>query len=50
MNSPYVKLFKQRGNQWIQEQQILGEHTQRVMAIDWAPKTNRILTCAAVRI
>lgn len=49
MNSPDVKLFKQKGNQWVPEQQILGEHTQRVMAIDWAPKTNRILTCAADR-
>ena len=26
---------------------IMQEHDQRVTGIDWAPKTNRIVTCAA---
>jgi len=28
----------------------LCEHLSRVLAIDWAPKTNRIVTSSAVRM
>lgn len=27
--------------------QVLSEHTLRVTGIDWAPQTNRLVTCAA---
>lgn len=27
--------------------EMLNAHDQKVMGIDWAPKTNRIVTCAA---
>ena len=37
----------QRGNFVLEH--TLENHTQRVTSIDWAPKTNRIVTCAADR-
>ncbi len=27
---------------------MLAEHTSKVLGIDWAPNTNKIVTCGAV--
>ena len=46
-DSPEVKIFKFSGNKW-QNPVTLSEHGQRVTGIDWAPNSNRIVTCGAV--
>ncbi|XP_071106705.1 actin-related protein 2/3 complex subunit 1A-like isoform X2 [Haliotis cracherodii] len=46
--SPEVKIFKQAGTKW-QLADTLTEHGQRVTGIDWAPNSNRIVTCGADR-
>jgi actin related protein 2/3 complex subunit 1A/1B len=33
------------GGKWI-EKHVLSEHDMAVTSIDWAPKTNRIVTCS----
>ena len=47
LNDTEVKLYKKQGNKWT-ETGSLTEHGQRVTGIDWAPKSNRIVTCGAV--
>jgi len=47
-NSKEVVLYTQQGNQW-QKKANLDQHDLRVTGIDWAPKTNRIVTCSADR-
>ena len=47
LNDTEVKLFKRQGPKWT-ETGSLTEHGQRVTGIDWAPKSNRIVTCGAV--
>lgn len=47
LNDHEVKIYKKNGTKW-QETDTLGEHGQRVTGIDWAPKSNRIVTCGAV--
>ena len=47
LNDTEVKLFKRQGTKWT-ETGSLTEHGQRVTGIDWAPKSNRIVTCGAV--
>ncbi|XP_041362709.1 actin-related protein 2/3 complex subunit 1A-B-like isoform X2 [Gigantopelta aegis] len=47
-DSHEVKIFKSSGNKW-QNPVILSEHGQRVTGIDWAPTSNRIVTCGADR-
>ena len=47
LNDHEVKIYKRNGTKW-QETDTLGEHGQRVTGIDWAPKSNRIVTCGAV--
>ena len=47
LNDTEVKLYKKQGNKWT-ETSSLTEHGQRVTGIDWAPKSNRIVTCGAV--
>ncbi|XP_046584709.1 actin-related protein 2/3 complex subunit 1A-B-like isoform X3 [Haliotis rubra] len=46
--SPEVKIYKQAGTKW-QLADTLTEHGQRVTGIDWAPNSNRIVTCGADR-
>lgn len=48
LNDHEVKIYKKSGAKW-QETDSLGEHGQRVTGIDWAPKSNRIVTCGADR-
>ncbi|XP_011498264.1 PREDICTED: actin-related protein 2/3 complex subunit 1A [Ceratosolen solmsi marchali] len=45
-NNNEVYVYKQDAASW-KLSEILQEHDQRIMGIDWAPKTNRIVTCAA---
>ena len=48
LNDDEVKIYKKSGAKW-QEVDTLGEHGQHVTGIDWAHKSNRIVTCGAVR-
>lgn len=48
LNDDDVKIYKKVANKWT-ETDTLGEHGQRVTGIDWAPKSNRIVTCGADR-
>jgi actin related protein 2/3 complex subunit 1A/1B len=49
-NNKEVKLYKPGNlpNKW-EETATLDQHDLRVTGIDWAPKTNRIVTCSADR-
>ncbi|RUS78028.1 hypothetical protein EGW08_014203 [Elysia chlorotica] len=47
-NDSDVKIYKKSGPKW-QETDTLSEHGQRVTGIDWAPESNRIVTCSADR-
>lgn len=48
LNDNDVLIYKKEGNKWT-ESGSLTEHGQRVTGIDWAPKSNRIVTCGADR-
>ena len=48
-NDSNVKIYKKSGPKW-QETDTLSEHGQRVTGIDWAPESNRIVTCSAVSL
>jgi len=48
LNDENIKVYKQSGGKW-QETDTLSEHGQRVTGIDWAPNSNRIVTCSADR-
>lgn len=47
-NNHEVHIYKRYGSEWKQTD-ILNQHDLRVMGIDWAPNTNRIVTCAVDR-
>jgi len=47
-NSNVVDIYEKKGNKWNLIHK-LEEHTLNVTGIDWAPKTNRIVTCGADR-
>lgn len=47
-NDHNVFIFKKDGKVWVQEA-TLTEHHQTVTGIDWAPNSNRIVTCGADR-
>lgn len=47
-NNNLVHIYKQQNSAWIEES-VLSQHDLRVTSIDWAPKTNRIVTCSADR-
>lgn len=44
--SSAVHVYKRSGSQW-KPGDVLQAHDMSVMCLDWAPKTNRIVTCAA---
>lgn len=46
-NNTEVHIYGLSGGQWV-KQHTLAEHTQRVTGIDWAPNSNRIVTCGVV--
>eukprot|EP00762_Andalucia_godoyi_P006175 ANDGO_01713.mRNA.1 Actin-related protein 2/3 complex subunit 1B len=52
-NSPSVVIYATNGSkdpsEWTRETELSGQHDLLVTGIDWAPKTNRILTCAQDR-
>lgn len=45
-NSNEVHVYKHSNSGW-KSTQILEAHHMNVMCLDWAPKTNRIVTCGA---
>jgi actin related protein 2/3 complex subunit 1A/1B len=47
-NSKDVQLYSKSGSGW-DKTASLDQHDLRVTGIDWAPKTNRIVTCSADR-
>lgn len=46
-NNQEVHVYSKDAGDW-QLTDVLDQHDLRVTGIDWAPKTNRIVTCAAV--
>jgi actin related protein 2/3 complex subunit 1A/1B len=48
-NNNDVMVYKKQANKWVQKWE-LTEHGQRVTGIDWAAKSNRLVTCGAVCI
>ena len=47
MNNNEVEIYTSAGGQW-RLTDTLKEHGQLVKGIDWAPNSNKIVTCAAV--
>lgn len=47
-NNHEVHIYGRSGSTW-KLLEILNQHDLRVMGIDWAPKTNRIVTCSIDR-
>ncbi|XP_017778969.1 PREDICTED: actin-related protein 2/3 complex subunit 1A [Nicrophorus vespilloides] len=47
-NNNEVHIYKRTGLDW-KLLDVLNQHDLRVMGIDWAPNTNRIVTCAVDR-
>uniref|UniRef100_A0A336M8T0 Actin-related protein 2/3 complex subunit n=1 Tax=Culicoides sonorensis TaxID=179676 RepID=A0A336M8T0_CULSO len=47
-NNQEVNIFQRDGSEW-KLLDVLNQHDLRIMGIDWAPKTNRIVTCAVDR-
>nr|CAG4643192.1 EOG090X05RK [Ilyocryptus agilis] len=47
-NSPEVHIYQLERGEWKLEE-VLKEHDLRVTGIDWAPQTNRLVTCSADR-
>lgn len=47
-NNNLVYIYRQQNSSWIEES-VLSQHDLRVTSIDWAPKSNRIVTCSADR-
>ncbi|TRY59631.1 hypothetical protein DNTS_003899 [Danionella cerebrum] len=47
-NSSDVHIYQMKGKEWIKIHE-LTEHSGRITGIDWAPESNRIVTCASDR-
>ncbi|XP_049575984.1 actin-related protein 2/3 complex subunit 1A isoform X1 [Syngnathus scovelli] len=47
-NNHEVHIYKKSSNQWIKTHE-LKEHNGHITGIDWAPKSDRIVTCGADR-
>lgn len=47
-NNNLVHIYRQQQSSWIEES-VLTQHDLRVTSVDWAPKTDRIVTCSADR-
>ncbi|KTF84631.1 hypothetical protein cypCar_00037042 [Cyprinus carpio] len=47
-NNHEVHIYKKSGNQWVKVHE-LKEHNGHITGIDWAPKSDRIVTCGADR-
>jgi actin related protein 2/3 complex subunit 1A/1B len=48
LNDHEVKIYRNQGGSWTLTH-TLSEHQERVTGIDWAPGSNRIVTCGADR-
>lgn len=48
LNNKDVNVYRQAGSSW-EKTATLDQHDLRVTGIDWAPNTNRIVTCSADR-
>lgn len=44
-----VHIYKRESTKWSLET-VLTQHDLRVTSIDWAPKSNKIVTCSAVSV
>ncbi|XP_013792276.2 actin-related protein 2/3 complex subunit 1B-like [Limulus polyphemus] len=47
-NNNEVLIYKKAGEKWT-EPELLLQHELRVTSMDWAPNTNRIVTCSEDR-
>lgn len=47
LNNNEVNIYARAGSEWRLQETLQG-HDLRVTGIDWAPNTNRIVTCGAV--
>eukprot|EP00795_Rhopilema_esculentum_P008924 gene8924-16550_t len=47
-NDQTVIIFKKIGNKW-EKEAVLDEHQQTVTSVDWAPNSNRIVSCGVDR-
>jgi len=47
-NNNEVHIYRNSGGKWTKIS-VLSEHYQRINGIDWAPESNRIVTCGADR-
>lgn len=47
-NNNLVHIYQQQDPTWVEET-VLSQHDLRITSIDWAPKTDRIVTCSADR-
>uniref|UniRef100_A0A3P8Y1E1 Actin-related protein 2/3 complex subunit n=1 Tax=Esox lucius TaxID=8010 RepID=A0A3P8Y1E1_ESOLU len=47
-NDSFVIIYEKKGNEWVKIHE-LTEHSGRITGIDWAPESNRIVTCASDR-
>ncbi|XP_041086062.1 actin-related protein 2/3 complex subunit 1A-like [Polyodon spathula] len=47
-NNHEVHIYRKSGNQWVKAHE-LKEHNGHITGIDWAPKSDRIVTCGADR-
>lgn len=47
-NNNLVYIYRQQNSSWVEEF-VLSQHDLHVTSIDWAPKTDRIVTCSADR-
>uniref|UniRef100_A0AAZ3QQU5 Actin-related protein 2/3 complex subunit n=1 Tax=Oncorhynchus tshawytscha TaxID=74940 RepID=A0AAZ3QQU5_ONCTS len=47
-NNHEVHIYQKSGNQWVKSHE-LKEHNGHITGIDWAPKSDRIVTCGADR-
>ncbi|QRV88897.1 actin-related protein 2/3 complex subunit 1 [Ceratobasidium sp. AG-Ba] len=48
LNSNEVQIFSKNGAEW-KATETLSEHDKTITSIDWAPNTNRIVTCSQDR-
>ncbi|KAK2829679.1 hypothetical protein Q7C36_017669 [Tachysurus vachellii] len=47
-NSSVVNIYQKKGKEWSKIHE-LKEHSGRITGVDWAPESNRIVTCASDR-
>lgn len=47
-NNNLAYVYHQQQSSWVEES-VLSQHDLRVTSVDWAPKTDRIVTCSADR-